>query len=47
LIEATARKMCGRNDEALVYPKYRAPVGIVRDGQQSHGTPLVLGVAIP
>jgi hypothetical protein len=28
------REMAGKNDEALVYPKYPAPVVIVRDGRR-------------
>src|SRR5258708_6819715 len=28
------KRMEGRNDEALVYPKYQAPVVIVRDGER-------------
>ncbi len=28
------QKMAGKNDEALVYPKYPAPIVIVRDGEQ-------------
>ena len=30
--EVFEREMAGKNDEALVYPKYQAPVVIVRDG---------------
>jgi hypothetical protein len=33
-IEAMATKMHGRINDALVYSKYRAPVAIVRDGEQ-------------
>jgi putative SOS response-associated peptidase YedK len=32
--EVFEKRMAGRNDEALVYPKYPAPVVIVRDGKQ-------------
>src|SRR5260370_15096247 len=28
------KRMEGKNDEALVYPKYQAPVVIVRDGER-------------
>ena len=33
--EVFEREMAGKNDEALVYPKYQAPVVIVRDGEQA------------
>jgi hypothetical protein len=31
--EVFEKEMLGKNDEALVYPKYQAPVVIVRDGE--------------
>jgi putative SOS response-associated peptidase YedK len=32
--ELFEKEMAGKNDEALVYPKYRAPVVVLRDGRQ-------------
>src|SRR5215831_6557991 len=32
--EIFEKEMAGKNDEALVYPKYQAPVVILRDGAQ-------------
>jgi putative SOS response-associated peptidase YedK len=33
--EVFEREMAGKNDEALVYPKYQVPVVIVRDGERA------------
>ena len=33
--EAFEKEMAGKNDEALVYPKYQAPVVVVQDNEQA------------
>ena len=33
--EVFEKEMAGKNDEALVYPKYQAPVVIVRNGERT------------
>jgi hypothetical protein len=50
--EIFEKEMEGKNDEALVYPKYRAPVVIVRDGEREldhmgRGMPAPLPPIIP